>query len=309
MHLLIPYAGPSSEAGVEALRSLALPNLRALLNASRETERDEGDALSLSPPHERARARALGLQGASGQLPWAALSARQAGLDVGDVAWGLVTPCHWHLGTEQISLIDPAQLQLDDAGSRALFEPLQALFASAGWVLHFSGPTTWYAAHESLANLPTASLDRVVGRNVDLWLGTGVAVRALRRLQAEAQMLLYTHPANAEREARGLLPVNSFWLSACGPVQTPQGAEPTVEGRLRAPALAGDWAAWCKAWDSLDAGPLATAWAGAQAGQLVQITLCGERHSSTWTTGGLGWTTRLQRRLRPLQPAAVLAHL
>ena len=29
-------------------------------------------------------------------------------------------------------------------------------------------------------------------------------------------MLLYTHPVNDAREARGALPVNSFWLSGCG---------------------------------------------------------------------------------------------
>jgi hypothetical protein len=45
-----------------------------------------------------------------------------------------------------------------------------------------------------------------------------VAARAkpLRRLQNEMQMLLYTHPVNERRIARGLPAVNSFWISGTG---------------------------------------------------------------------------------------------
>ena len=41
------------------------------------------------------------------------------GVDVGpSLAWGQLTPVHWHLGTEQISLVDPAGLMLDEASSK-----------------------------------------------------------------------------------------------------------------------------------------------------------------------------------------------
>ncbi len=72
MHLLIPFAAPLSEAGRQALATLALPRLQALLGRMTEVERDEADEWCLSPPHERALARALGWQGGSGLLPWAA---------------------------------------------------------------------------------------------------------------------------------------------------------------------------------------------------------------------------------------------
>lgn len=272
MHLLIPFAAPLSEAGRQAARLLALPRLAALLARWREAERDEGDEFALSPPHERALARATGLAGASGRLPWAAQAARADGLDVADLAWGQLTPTHWHLGTEQVSLADPEALMLDDAGSRALFDAVKDLFTGEGFALHWGAPLRWYAAHESLAELATASLDRVIGRNVDAWLGSDPAARRIRRLQSEVQMLLYTHPLNAEREARGLLPVNSFWLSGCGPAQATTGVPPVVEGRLRTPALSENWPAWAKAWETLDEGPIA---ALAAAGG--SLTLCGER--------------------------------
>jgi len=293
MQLLIPFAAPLSDPGRQAAASLVLPQLQALLGRLTLAQRDEADEWSLSPPHERALARALGLQGGSGLLPWAARQAQADGVDTGDLAWGLLTPAHWHLGTEQVSLIDPAQLALDEGTSRALFDAVLPLFTGDGYLLRWGAPLRWYAAHESLASLPCASLDRVVGRNVDAWLGSDTAARRVRRLQAEVQMLLHAHPLNDQRQARGLLPVNSFWLSGCGVAQVAVGTPPVVDERLRAPALADDWAAWVKAWDTLDAGPLATLNQAAQSGQSVQLTLCGEKASATWASAPRSLRARL----------------
>lgn len=293
MHLLIPFAAPLSAPGRQAASTLVLPQLQSLLGRLTLVLRDEADEWSLSPPHERALARALGLQGGSGLLPWAARQAQADGVDTGDLAWGLLTPAHWHLGTEQVSLIDPVQLVLDEATSRALLDAVLPLFTGDGYLLRWGAPLRWYVAHEMLAALPCASLDRVVGRNVDAWLGSDPAARRVRRLQAEVQMLLHTHPINEERQARGLLPVNSFWLSGCGVAQAATGTPPVVDDRLRAPALADDWAAWVKAWDTLDAGPLATLNQAAQAGQPVQLTLCGEKASATWASAPRSMLARL----------------
>ncbi len=306
MHLLIPFAGVLSEAGRDAATHLVLPQLQGLLQClapPQPADRDEGDAWSLSPPHERAWARALGWQGADGCLPWAARQAAADGLQTGRLAWGLVTPVHWHVGTDQVSLIDPEQLLLDETTSRALFDAVQALFTGVGITLHYGCASRWYAAHEMLAGMPCASLDRVIGRNVDRWLGAAAgnpAAAQVRRLQAEVQMLLYTHPLNDERLARGLLPVNSFWLSGCGreqPASVPAAPAAQVDPRLRNPALAENWPGWVQAWQTLDDGPLAELHRAARAGAPVQITLCGERAAQTLTSGAQGWLQRLRRRL------------
>lgn len=296
MQLLIPFAAPRAAPWAE-LSGLALPNLQRLLAQWAETDRDEADELSLSPPHERALARALGWQGSDGRLPWAAQAAAADGIDVGDLAWGLLTPAHWHLGTDQVSLIDPAALMLDAAGSKALFAAVQELFTSQGWLLAWGAPLRWYAAHESLAELPCAALDRVVGRNVDRWLGHDPGLRSIRRLQSEVQMVLYGHPLNEAREARGLLPVNSFWLSGCGMAQPATGTPPTVDERLRAPALVGDWAGWARAWETLDEGPLRLL---AEAGPATRasLTLCGDRSAARFEPAAKGWMAGLAQRLR-----------
>ncbi|MFY1004846.1 hypothetical protein ACNF5F_25790, partial [Escherichia coli] len=77
--------------------------------------------------------------------------------------------------------------------------------------------------------------------------------RSVRRLQSEVQMLLHTHPVNGTREAEGAPPVNSFWLSGCGPHQSDASADVMLDDRLAAPALAEDWSAWTAAWRALDA--------------------------------------------------------
>jgi len=297
MHLIVPFAAPLPEAGRAAARSLSRPVLAALRERLPEAGRDAGDEWSLSPPHERAFARAAGWTGGDGALPFAAHEAARCGIDTGDLAWALLTPVHWHLGTEQVSLVDPAALALDEAGSRALCEAVRPLFTGDGWLLAWGRPDAWFAAHESLADLPTASLDRVIGRNVDAWLGSDAAARRLRRLQAELQMLLHAHPLNAERERRGLLPVNSVWVSGCGPRQpVADAAEVLVHEGLRAPALTGDWAAWCKAWDTLEAGALGALLARVQRGLPAQLTLCGERGSLTLGgTPATGWQRWWQR--------------
>jgi hypothetical protein len=296
MHLVVPFAGALAEPGRAALLHLDLPHLRALLNRWAVSAQDEGDEWSFSAPHERALARAFGWQGGDGCLPFAAWQAAADGLDVTGLAWGLLTPSHWHLGTDQVSLIDPAGLMLDDAAARELFAAIAPLYRSEGFAITYVAPSRWYLTHESLANLRSASLDRVIGRNVDRWLyeehagdpGGERALRLLRRLQNEVQMQLYTHPVNDTREARGLLPVNSVWLSGCGTAQ-PARAGVALDARLRGPALAEDWAAWVRAWQTLDDGPVAELAASGSG----LLTLCGERRSVMLAPAEGAW-----RRLR-----------
>ncbi|MDT7837141.1 hypothetical protein [Aquabacterium sp. OR-4] len=288
-HLVLSYAGALTPAAAQAASTLALPRLERLLARLSPTQRDGGDELSLTPPHERAWAAAAGWPVTDGLLPLAAAAAQRDGLAIDDDpadaprGWGLLSPTHWHFGTEQASLMDPAGLALDDADARELFDALLPLFNDEGWALLWGAPTRWYLRHASLAELPTASLDRVVGRNVDPWLTTHPQARPFRRRQAEAQMLLHTHPVNARREARGKLPVNSFWLSGTG--RALAGTPPPdwqCDHRLREPALAEDWAAWAEAWGQLDDGPLRALLARAEAGEAVALTLAGERQAQRY---------------------------
>lgn len=317
MHLVIPFAAALSDAATHAAGTLALPNLERLL--ARWAPTDDGaagvaepDEYTLSMPCERLVARLRGWPVIDGLLPFAAEAARADGFGVATGSgWALLTPAHWLVGREQVNLVDPALLGLDERESRVFHEALAPLFVDLGWGFHWGGPGRWYASHPSLAQLPTASIDRAIGRNVDLWLQDHPGLLPVRRLQSEAQMLLYVHPLNDERAARGARTMNSFWLSGTGPAAPSDAVAPrdvVVDDRLRAPALAEDWSAWADAWQALDAGPLRElAEARPAPGAMPRLSLCGERRARTWQPSSRPWWKSLVGARGPAASAALEA--
>ena len=322
MHLIVPHAGTVSDAGRQALQTLALPQLERVLGRLRVAATRGSDEFSLSAPHELVYAAERGWPQIDGALPWAAeLAAGLAenlapsGLLAGDPAWALLSPVHLHLGPEQVSLTDPATLSLTEADSRALLDAVRDLFASEGFGLHWAAPQQWLATHPLFDGLATASLDRVIGRNIDAWLPQQDHTRLLRRLQNEVQMRLYGHPVNERREAAGLLAINSFWYSGCGrarPASKPRYL-PTIDERLCQPALSEDWAAWCEAWAALDDGPMAVLAAqlsqADDAADPPRLTLCGERRALRWEPAARSLWQRVSGRWQRGAAAAVLESL
>lgn len=304
-HLLIPYAASASEGCQQALQGLALPHLdRLLARLSRHpAHSDSGsEETSFSAPHERALARALGLPFDDGRIPWAAWHRHQQGLSLNGDAWAFVTPCQWQVSTDHITLHNPDQLGLDEAASRALLAIVSPWFAEDGITLYYDQPTRWLASSPLFAQLATASLERVLQRDVRAWMPDAKAARTLHRLHSEMQMLLYTHAFNDERSARGLPVVNSFWVHGTGvlpaPAPSPTSA-PTVPHTLRGAALNEDWRAWAAAWAALDAGPVADLLRQAESGASVQLTLCGERNALAFHSAPRTLAQRFQSLFRP----------
>ena len=304
--LLIPYAASTAEGCQQALQGLALPHLdRLLARLSPHTaQTDTGEETSFTPPHERALARALGLPAEDGRIPWAAWHRHQQGLSTNGEAWAFVTPCQWQVSTDHVTLRDPAQLGLDEAASRALLAIVAPWFAEDGITLHYDQPTRWLASGPLFADLATASLERVLLRDVRAWMPDAKQARTLHRLHSEMQMLLYTHAFNDARSAQGLPVVNSFWVHGTGalagpPPATPSTPPPHMPTTLRDAALRDDWRAWASAWTALDAGPVAELLRQAEQGQPVRLTLSGEHSAQTFHTAPLGLVQRIQRFLRP----------
>lgn len=332
-HWVLPFAASLSEPCQHALPHLDqagfLPNWARLMGRLSVVNRLEGDEYALSMPHERLLGEALdwaeaGQPEADGELPWAAWWAAQDGLKLDpSLAWGLLSPGHWLMGRDHLTLLDPASLALSEADSRALMEAVRPLFEEDGWTLLWGAPERWYAAHPTLAGLPTASLERVIGRNPDVWLTEHPEARTLRRLQSEVQMLLYQHPINDARASQGLATVNSFWLSGAGqpPASLTLPGHLTVVTDLRNPLLGDDMPAWVAAWQQVDATVFAAALARLDAGQDLRLSLCGERHALTLgprpaASLGSRLGQQLRRVLNPMRqghqapkPSAFLADL
>lgn len=307
-HLLIPFAAASAPECQALLPTLALPHLAALLPLLTEQAADRGDDHSLSPPHERALARTLGLPFTDGQIPWAAA---QSETPTEPQAW--FSLCHYQVGMEQVTLLPGAQLGLEAADSRSLFDAFAPLCLEDGIALRWDSPTEWHARGEPLRGIASGSLDRVSGRMVDVWMADSAAnpagARLLKRLQSEAQMLFYTHPVHDARTARGLLPINGFWVHGAGALDpVPVLAEaPAMPDGLRQAALRNDWAAWKAAWTALDAGDIGALLEAARRGEPVTLTLCGERHARTWTTAPASAFARLGRSIKHLFGSTPLA--
>jgi len=311
MHLIIPYASSTSEGCQNALPALQLPHLKKLLARLAPSPPDAGDAHSLTPPHERALACALGLPVTDGQIPWAALQARQpANLTQQDGAWAFVTLCHWQVNTNHMVVSHLPLPDISAAESDALLAAIRPYFEEDGIALYPDAHGRWLAQGEVFANLASAAPDRVLCRNLDDWMPTCAAAAPLRRLQNEMQMLLYTHPLYDARTARGLVAANSFWISGTGRLpagyQPPDAsAQPTVVNTLRDAALAENWPAWTQAWHAMDAQHIQPLLQAANVGTPVHITLCGERSSQTWHNGPMSARQKI-KSFFGLQPLSQL---
>ena len=291
MHLMIPHASALDEAARHAFGALSLPGLAAQLARLSPAETWGSDEFSTQPPHHVALAALRG-QAEPSAAAWA-VDADPA------LAWALLTPVHLSVGTDGVDVLPPAALRLSESDAARFAALLQELWPAAeGWQWRLLDATRWALGHATaLDGLAAASIERAAGRPIEPWLPQS---RVLRRWQNEAQMLLHSHPLNAEREARGELVVNSVWI---GDIGRAGGAKPDlrVDHRLTEPLLAGDLAAWAEAWQRLDAGPLAQ--------PLQSLTLCGERFARRFTAQPLSWVEKLRRRWRAPELSAVMESL
>ena len=301
MHLFISHAAPTGPNCQAAIAELSLPNLNELLAQLSPTPPMLGSPDTLTPLDERIRANSLGLQGPDGLIPWAATDAQHLGLTKvhGDAGWAWITPCHLTAHSNQVRMDDPLDLHISTPECDTLRSAMKRYFEEDNITLHPLSNGTWLAYGAVFKDLPTASLERVAGNSIDIWMPQQEHAKHLRRLQNEMQMLLYTHAVNDSRTVRGLPTINAFWISGTG-TPTSEPAKPLARmdhlDGLRKAALQDDAYAWMQAWQELDNIRLAELLRSVKAGKAVQLTLCGERTAVTLETQDKPWWGRIQQR-------------
>lgn len=257
--LVLPFALPPPELAPDLVRALQTPALASLVARTTEKKFSAFDNATRLLPHEAWLADALGLsaapalgrvQGGAGGGPggdnigagsaFAKAAMRGFGLAAADGTWFLLHPVHVQIARNHLVMADPRAVPLDEADARALFDAAKPYFDDIDKPLLYGDAQTWFMRADDWADLATASPDAASGQNLTAYMPEGGSARASRKLQNEVQMLWFEHPVNQARQARGLKPINSFWLwaGATAPAPAPAAALFTVDCQPWLAALA-----------------------------------------------------------------------
>lgn len=196
--------------------------------------------------------------------PIAPVSAAFDGLAEG--CWLRADPVHLRLQRDQLILLPDVEVSADEAAQ--LCASLNQHFVGQGMEFFVPHPQRWYMRLDQLPDIETVPLSQAAGCNVRGLLPKGAEAARWHRIFNEIQMLLFAHPVNEAREARGELPVNSLWLWGGGvnaPLQKPYasvGSDEALAGMFA--AVAGvPFAGWPEQWhDEENGGPQLLVWTG-----------------------------------------------
>jgi hypothetical protein len=84
-------------------------------------------------------------------------------------------------------------------------------------------PGAWVVRLSGKLDISTTPLSLAAGQHIDPLLPSGSDAMQWRKLLNEAQMLLFSHPVNQAREARGETVINSVWLWGSGQLPEASG--------------------------------------------------------------------------------------
>lgn len=198
VHLLIPDLFLPYEAATEACAGLRLPALEKILS------RAQSAPLSISS-QEAWLCAAFGVENQA----IAPITLQADGGHPGAAYWLRADPVHLILRGEQFILRPITILDADEAAQ--LCASLNRHFASEGLYFEAPQPQHWYLRMEREPDLNTRPLAQVVGRDIRGHLPQGADSLHWHKLLNEIQMLLFEHPVNQVREARGDWLINSLW--------------------------------------------------------------------------------------------------
>lgn len=124
--------------------------------------------------------------------------------------WLRADPVHLRLQRDQMILLPNMAVGAGEA--QQICATLNEYFAGQGMEFFVPQPHRWYVRVDRIPEIETSPLSQVSGRNVRDLLPKGLDAARWHRVLNETQMLLFSHPVNTAREARGELPVNSLWF-------------------------------------------------------------------------------------------------
>lgn len=203
MQLIVPYLFPSARLIETAAQDLRLPAFETLLARGHlDTCVAEGVEAQVCT--------ALGITRQQ-DYPIAPITLQSDGGDAATQYWLRADPVHLRVMRDRIVLASPDELRLTQPEAEALAHSIGEHFGPAfsPQILH---PARWYLRLDQPPRLHTTPISLAVGCDIDPLLPQGKDAMQFRTQLNELQMLLFEHPVNQAREARGELPVSSLWL-------------------------------------------------------------------------------------------------
>lgn len=255
VHLLIPDLFLPKDFAAEVGAGLSLPALQNLLG--------RGYSEILDPvPLENLLCELFGVP-CQADAPIAPISAAFDRLAAG--CWLRADPVHLNLQRDQLLM---AGVQVSNGEAAALCASLNEHFAGQGLEFFAPHPQRWYVRLDALPQMRATPISQVIGGDVRGALPSGADAARWHQLFNEIQMLLFAHPLNEAREARGESPINSVWLWGGG------NSVPSLNNNydyvssdeilveMFADAAGIPFAAWPKQWNIGGEGKQLLVWAG-----------------------------------------------
>lgn len=149
------------------------------------------------------------------KLTNAAIAYNQAGFDAGNYYWLYAAPVHLVLQRDTFSMSEPAPLLLEAIESDALTAELNKHFAGDN-MQFFWHNNSWFLRCDNNPDITTHTPQAALNKAVGAYLPTGDGAIRWATFTNEVQMLLFEHPINTAREAKGLSAINSIWCYGGG---------------------------------------------------------------------------------------------
>jgi hypothetical protein len=197
LDLIIPGLFPPPDIAAEVCAGLQLPALEKLL--ARADAGASADGILED--------RLCAMFGVRSVAP---VRAAFDGLEVGDAYWMCADPVSLQLQRAQMLVLPETVPAKEDAES--LCDTLNAYFSEMGLRFFAPHPRRWYLRVDEEPQISTTPLRQVLWHDAKFFQPQGEDTLRWQRIATEMQMVLYGHPLNQSREARGESLVNSLWL-------------------------------------------------------------------------------------------------
>lgn len=143
-----------------------------------------------------------------------ALTQRNAGNSISNqdsiAIWLYAAPVHLVLQRDSFRLAAPAPLPLESDEIQTLTALLNKHFEADKMVFIWH-ERQWFLRLEHNPSIVTTALEAAINHDISAYLPTGEGAIQWASITNEMQMLLFEHPINLTREAKGLPVINSIW--------------------------------------------------------------------------------------------------